>query len=321
MKIWLQAAAACCTACVLAPPAWADLVIDELTIHSAALYSGPAGALSQISDWSLASGLPPVAAVASVRLADSLAASARLTPDGFFMSKSRSENDFFPPAGTNTAGAATRYELTVSANAANTPLLLDFNVFGSKVFGNAYYGDGRMKVETSVFISASRNGALANYIWGYGDGVVLDSTASTADRFSRVSSSVDSQGIGLPADHEFLGYLPMSFISAGSVDRDAFSGHLDFGLLQPGETFTLRYESRTYVQSEIRYAGKSSAELIDPFLLGGAPAPALELFGLVLPQAAPVPEPGRAGLLLAGCAGLWWAWRRRPVGLGRSNLP
>ena len=85
----------------------------------------------------------------------------------------------------------------------------------------------------------------------------------------------------------------------------------DFGmryLLQPGEKFTLTYQSSSRITAELTYAGTASAEFVDPFSLSANPAPALNITGLVLPQAA-VPEPGSAVLLLAGAALLCLARR------------
>ena len=188
------------------------------------------------------------------------------------------------------ANAYTTYSLTVGTDTADTPLILDFNVFGSLARGSAYYAAGEVIVRSGLSILA---GGVP--VWGY-----RDTASQSASLFSVSHTETDLQGIGLPAATNFVGFD--GFQNTGSVDRGGFFGTLDFGLLQPGELFTVIYESASSIyMKDVDYGGSALATLTDPFALGGEPP--LTLRGLALPTApGSVPEPQTWALMLAALA-------------------
>ena len=185
-----------------------------------------------------------------------------------------------------TAGSRTTFSLTVGTDQADTPLILDFNVFGSLVRGSAYYAAGEVIVRSGLSIVA---GGVP--VWGY-----RDTASQSAGAFSVIHTETDVQGIGLPAATNFVGLD--GFQNTGSVERGGFFGTLDFGLLQPGELFTVIYESASSIfMKDVTYGGSAVATLTDPFALNGEPP--LTLRGLALPTApGSVPEPPTLALML-----------------------
>lgn len=301
MKICSKALLAISTLTIAAgfsSAARAGLQIESLFITASALVTPPSGQTNGTT-WFWDSNLSlPLQVVSSGARSGGLAAGARQTPDGFFFDQAGFERGWESPAGQYNAEARTSFQLAVSTDTPNTPLILDFHFLGSQLSGGAYYGAGTMTVGTTLSISSARLGTPRVEAWGFDDRLLLNST-NTNGNFTRQSNGTDSQGIGLPQLTDSFGW--QQFASRGDAQRLPFVGTLDFGLLQPGEVFKLYYEGSAAINAGITYAGDAAAKLVDPFSLGGTPPLQLELRGLTLP-AAPIPEPGSVLLMLLGLA-------------------
>jgi len=303
---WIKPLAALCTGLTLSLGAQAGLQIESLYISASALVTPPSGQTSGNTwFWESNLGLAPMVTSAGAR-SGGLAAAARQTPDGFFLDQAAYTVGWEDPRGPSTMRAGTEFKLTVSTDEADTPLILDFHFLGSLLQGGAHYGAGRMTVGAAMTISAGHGGATLDTVWSFDDRLLLDSVTSSV--FVPQSNGADLQGVGLPQLSSSAGWV--QFVSRGEAERQPFVGQLDFGLLQPGETFRLQYMADAWIDSDISYAGDAQARLVDPFSLGGTPPLQLHLQGLVLPTAA-VPESTSVILMLAGLGVLGWRARRR----------
>jgi hypothetical protein len=280
------------------------LQIEDLSIAAGAHVTDASGQThGNTWFWFSVLGQPP-RVVSHGERQGGLSAGALQTPDGFFRDQAALEHDWGAPSGATQMLAATEFRLTVSTTTPDTPLILDFHFLGSLLDGGVYYAGGAMTMTVSTAIATWRGSQSRIDQWGFEDRLTLH--PSSGDRFVRQSNGVDAQGIGLPQDSASIGWT--DFQSRGHVDRQAFVGQLDFGLLQPGERFTLYYAAMARIDADLRYAGDAVARLVDPFSLGGPPPPQLVLQGLELPIAQ-VPEPATAVLGAMGLLGLL-GWRR-----------
>ena len=207
-----------------------------------------------------------------------------------------------------SARTITRYHVMVGTDQSDTPLTVNFNFFGASADAVAQYQGGSVDASIRASIRAERRTSdlglrlLDSHVdvWSIFKGIDLSAAVS--------SNSVDTQGIGLPSEHFASGYLPMSFDYEERLTLDAFSGTLEFGVLQPGEFFAFEYEAGTFVQaSALAYTGRANALLVDPFSLASPPPFQFSIAGLPLPTS-PVPESTSALLMLVGLG--WLGWRR-----------
>lgn len=301
-RAWLLLAAG-----ALVLPAHAGLSLSGQFLTASALVTGPDGQ-THGNTWFWDSSLNlPVQVVSSAIQHQGLAAGARQTPDGFFYDEVALDKPWEAPDGQYTLRAETHFSISVTTDEANTPLILDFNFLGSQLNGGSYYANGRMTIGSTLSIRGGLSGTARPETWQFEDRLMLDG-ASTGSAFVRQSNGIDLQGIGLPQVSDSAGWF--QFIAQGEVQREAFVGRLDFGLLQPGQVFRLDYDASAWIDANTEYAGSARAELVDPFSLGGTPPVQLQLQGLDLPMAA-VPEPATAASLLAGLALLLAVRRRR----------
>jgi hypothetical protein len=206
----------------------------------------------------------------------------------------------------------TLFRQQVGTDTANSRLLLDFRWLGSRVAAGTYYGEGLLDASSSVYVTVSRNGGPDESIWGF-----IDRTrkvpGSPGGLFSDQHLEWDMQGVGTPARQFETEWR--EFMVWGDIERGAFFGTFDFGLLNPGESFELTYVARTdLVMSNVTYAGRGELLLDDPFALQ---QPGMRFRGLdyvfaddgTNPPPAGVPEPASLALVLA--AGAWQLRRRR----------
>lgn len=293
------------------PPAVADLRIERTAVEAWTELIEP-GQLQPARHhvlWQLGQPPGPMTAVSAARTA-TLAAAARQTPDGFFQSVVTHQRGWTDSNGLRLATAGTQFSVTVSTNTADTPLVLDFLFLGSQLQAGAHYGAGRLAAGTTLLISAAIGTApfpVVAPVWGFEDRLLLD----TRDAFDPPSVVThDTLGIGLPTAHANTGWT--NFDSWAVHDRDAMVGTLDFGLLQPGQFFSLTYFSAAQIEVDTTYLAHARAEVIDPFSLRNDPPLQLRLVGLDLPTpVGVVPEPGSVALWLAGLALLMGGARRR----------
>ena len=305
------------------PPAVADLRTEDTAVQAWTELFEPIQVQSarDSSVWQLGQPPGPMTAVAASRTA-TMAAAARQTPDGFFQSTVTHQRGWNDSSGLRMATAGTQFTVTVTTNEADTPLVLDFLFLGSQLQAGAHYGAGRLEASAMLLISAAISTGPTTVVapvWGFSDQLLLD----RRDSFDPPSVVVhDTLGIGLPSVRASAGWT--NFESWAVHDRDPMVGTLDFGLLQPGQFFTLTYSSSVSIQAETTYIGHARAEVIDPFSLRDDPPLQLQLRGLVLPgPVGVVPEPAAAAQLLAG--GLLLALRarrrRRGAAIGTALAP
>lgn len=300
--------------CLFAGPVQAGLTIERLEIAASAIVQTGSGGEQRVDLFDdHPFGLPFVlSANAQVGTQTALAQQGK---DGFFQNRAVAGFGFGNGADQRVfASAVTSYALTVGTSEADTPLILDFNVYGSQARGAAYYAEGQVDAHAGISIGVKNAvGLVAIPIWGFADGV-----SQVGGIFSINRAETDVQGIGLPTATGFVGWE--DFQLTARAERGGFAGTLDFGLLQPGESFTLIYESFSTIDlRNVLYGGSALATLVDPFALGGEPP--LALRGLTLPTA-PVPEPQTWALMLAGLALLVRLTRLRATRVnGRPGLP
>ena len=289
-------------ACALAQPAAADLLVEHQVIEAWTSLSEPGapgnGPQGVVWQWGQPPG--PVTVVSSQR-GSTVAAAARQTPDGFFHTVATQARTWSELAGPRVALAQTLFQVTVSTNTPDTPLLLDFLFLGSRLDAGVHYGVGALSANTTLQISGgvgNGSAAAAPLVWGYNDQLQLDGRGNFQ---APASTTTDVQGIGLPTAQASTGWF--EFESRARIDRGAFSGTLGFGLLQPGQRFALQYWVESQITSDTPYPVHARAELVDPFGLREPPLQ-LSLRGLTLPTpVAVVPEPCSAALLLTGLVG------------------
>lgn len=225
--------------------------------------------------------------------------------------------------GVERVGSVSRsaYQIVVGADSWHTPLMLDFRWVASQVAAGSYYGSGTLDAWSRVEIAVSRNGGPEQVVWGFDDRIHKD-VASNDGLFSATRADTDVLGIGLPAYTFETTWR--EFMTWGDARRGAFFGTLDFGVLQPGEAFTLTYRAEAAsVMSDVRYLARSELLLNDPFALRDG-QPLFALRGLDLrfddegpaePPPGQVPEPGSAALALMAFAAMGagaTTRRRRP---------
>ncbi len=270
-------------------PAHAGLIVESLRIEAVTFHDGTSLS-SQASRWETPSLDPAHVVSASVR-DSTLAAAARQSPDGFFTAAAAYEAGYDELKVASRAEADTKFRLVVGTDTPDTPLHLRFVNFGSSAFGSVDYGTGNLSAQAGVLISAKKSRlGDGDPVWGYSDTVLLDSarTVTPPDRsdffYDGHLPIFDVYGIGLPVVRSSFGYAPMGFRSEGRIDRDVFSGEFDFGLLQPGEFFTVTYTAEVRIKAEIAYAGRASASITDPFSLSTMPVVPFAFEGLELPR-------------------------------------
>lgn len=284
------------------PPALADLRTERTAVQAWTELFEPiqVQAARHHATWQLGQPPGPMTAVAADRTA-TLAAAARQTPDGFFQSTVTHLRGWNDSSGLRLATAGTQFSVTVTTNEADTPLVLDFLFLGSQLQAGAHYGAGRLAAGTTLLISAAVSTApfpVVAPVWGFEDRLLLD-TRDTFDPPSVVGH--DTLGIGLPTVRASAGWT--NFDSWAVHDRDPMFGTLDFGLLQPGQFFTLTYFSAAMIEADTSYIAHARAEVIDPFSLRDDPPLQLQLRGLTLPSpVGVVPEPATAWYWLTGLA-------------------
>lgn len=196
--------------------------------------------------------------------------------------------------------ATTEHEVTISTNQPNTRLLLDVFWVGGLISAGSYYGLGDLLLTMGVTILTSRGGFNPEPVWSFVDEIARG-PGSGAPLFTSTRSELDLLGAGLPTRHFETEWREMMIW--GDLERESFVTTLDFGLLQPGERFTVRYEAwSTVLMADVPYASRALVDLKDPFGLqaGGS---RIALRGLPLadggdPPTA-VPEPASLGLVLA----------------------
>lgn len=204
-------------------------------------------------------------------------------------------------------GSLTEYIIEVGADAFNTPLMVDFRWVEGRVAAGTYYGYGLLEAWSRVQILVSRNGGPEQLVWGFEDSIHKDPAASN-NLFTDQRQDTDAMGIGTPTRSFESAWR--DFMVWGEVQRDAFFGTLDFGVLQPGESFSLKYRAEAgATMSGVPYAARAELLLNDPLTLGaGGPLigiRGLDLRALLLPaDPTAVPEPGGQALTMLALLGL-----------------
>ena len=222
---------------------------------------------------------------------------------GFFRDRAFG-NLGFGSTGSFDARAETGFFVVVSTDTPDQPLQVELQFFGAKAMGGSYYGAGDVRSSYTAEVSVGRNvthPALMTHAWGFSDEVSLSSQSSIGV-FGHNTSETDTLGAGVPASSFRQGWD--GFLSFGEVTRDSFAARLDFGVIQPGETFAIAYYAEAAIFGNgVRYGGRAASELIDPLSLQN-PLPGITIDGLELwaGPTAPVPEPQTWGLMLAGLA-------------------
>lgn len=269
---------------------------DDAGVHQ------PGGSLSAASGYGPMLTMPY--AVSATDVFASSFVSARQSPLGMNSVSVQAINELNPVGGLRLfARAETRYEIQVSTTTPDTPVRLNFHTFSGGLQGSAYYGSGDVELSLSARIGTSISSAGGSgAFWGFDEGLSLDGGS-----WSRTLTTWDVQGIGLPNRTVDDGWN--GFRLGASTTYDPFTGTLDFGLLQPGETLTVRYIMEARASGDLDFTGSSvAASFVDPFSLGGAQPFVIENVDYSLIS---VPEPATwAAWLGAGALGLV-IWRRR----------
>lgn len=286
----------------------AGLIIERLVIESRA------GGVIHTSDPFTPLGIPPFVTATSVN--GDVQALSLQTKDGFFRNSADiNRGSFGDPAITE---ASSFFYLVVGTDTINTPLVLDFHFLGAQTKASSYFRFGDIDARVFQTIQAERrsslppataySGDLTN-VWGFAAGVSLKNGL-----WSDYYTAWDTKTNGVPAQT----ITPLIGLDAegntnsfGRVnDLAPFHGTLDFGLLQPGEFFALRYEATAEVRSfdayDIGPDAYANALLVDPFSLGGTPPAQLSMQGLTLPA---LPSTGpKLAIALAGLQQFRLSW-------------
>lgn len=275
-------------------PVRAGLIIERLTIRS--LTVGVGGSQFPSTTGPLTPfGLPSL--VTATDAQGGLQALSLQTKSGFF--RDRVDINRGSLGDNASISAQSDYLLIVGTDTPDSPLVLDFDFFGATAKGSAYFRFGEIIAWVTQTISTNRPTHL--------DQLSLSSPLSTVwncraevnlatGLWTHSYTTNDPQGIGMPALSvtPLVGLAPEGFTNSTGLEiaLAPFHGTLDFGLLQPGEYFALRYHGEAYALSQDAYDlgpnAYASALLIDPFSLGGTPPPQLSLRGLTLPFSASV---------------------------------
>ncbi len=305
-----------CGIALAAQQAAAGLFVTDFLIRTEASVQRNGESVSQIFERRTIFPLLPV----NLRAAATLGANsvdARQTEGGVYSNTSAAAIPDFFTADAVTVTGSTRYQIAVTSDQVGEPLQLDFAFLGSEVFGGALYGDGDVRARTVNHIGggpAPSFGAIPtpSSVWGFADEVAL--IRGRSDRFTGSHTEIDTQGIGIPTATEHYGYL--EFESQGRIARPTFSGTLDFGTLDPLETFVLEFNSTTAIDmSNLQYIGSARASVLDPFSLGSPAGFRFELRGLKLRSpmdpGVTVAAPSMAGVLAAVLFAAAAPWGRR----------
>ncbi len=222
-------------------------------------------------------------------------AAATQTKTGWFKSQTVATHGW--TSAVTEMASGTRFYMLLETTTPDTPMVLHFNFMGSRARAEAYYGARDVDLDVDAFIATSRNPSSGyipdevDAVWGFRDEVRANNSPYT---FS--SSFLDLQGIGIPTKSTVDKWV--EFKRIGEITRGAFSGTLDFGLLQPGEQFAITYSSYTHLLIDSAYATSAVVEVVDPFSLEET-LPQFTMDGLTLPTA-PVPEPSTYAMLAGG---------------------
>jgi hypothetical protein len=233
-------------------------------------------------------------------------AAATQTKTGWFHSQAIANHGWTPTSSEMWSG--TLFYMLLETNTPDTPMVLNFSFLGSRARIDPHYGIRDVDMDVEAYIATAMNPAAGvipdeqDAVWGFRDNI------GHLNGYTFASSITDTQGIGTPTRSTVDEWVEMRHIA--EVERDAFFGTLDFGLLQPGERFAIAYYSNTNLRVESNYATAAVVEVKDPFSLENTP-PQFTMAGLTLP-AAPVPEPSTYALFGAGLLALTKAARSRP---------
>lgn len=275
-------------------PIRAGLIIERLTVHSSVVGVDNSGVFS--TSGPLAPfGLPSLVTATDVQ--GGLKTLSLQTKSGFFRNQAEINRGTFD----NTAGVAANssYLLIVGTDTPDTPLVLDFHFFGAEARGSVYFGFGDITISVGQSMSIARPTHLNQLsldsemspVWSISAEVrLLDATWHHSYRTN------DTQGIGMPtlSVTPLFGLDPDGYTNSTGlkIALAPFDGSLDFGVLQPGNYFALRFGGSANARSQGAYdlgsATYAHALLVDPFSLGGTPPPQLSLRGLTLPFSASV---------------------------------
>jgi hypothetical protein len=288
MKTNAILAAAILLILAMSAPVRAGLIVERLTIS--ALVVGVGNSPNSTTGPLTPFGLPSL--VTATDAQGGLQGLSLQTKSGFFRNRVDINRGSL---GDNTGiGAQSNYLLIVGTDTPDTPLVLDFDFLGATARGSAYFGFGDIFAGVSQSISTNRPTRLnqvgldtpLSKVWNFSAEVNL-----AAGTWTHSYTTNDSQGIGMPALSvtPLVGLAPEGFTNSAGLEiaLAPFHGTLDFGLLQPGEYFALRYQGDASARSQDAYDlgpdAYARALLIDPFSLGSTPPPQLSLRGLTLP--------------------------------------
>jgi hypothetical protein len=289
------------------PPALAGLVVQSLEVFVDARAN--LGSTSQSSGSIDDQGYALPFSLAATAELPGVQALALQDKGGFFRDRAAASFSWGAP-GSIDASSSTGYMLTVRTDTPDTPLILDFHYYGTRLDANSYYAGGTVEATAWASISAGRVNGPSTFpfplqlpeVWAVDDTIRL--APGTQSLFTQISHTVDTFGAGTP-DAIFRNGWD-GFRSIGALERGAFDGHIDFGVLQPGEWFVLSYLGFSAVEGRnVPYTGAAQAAISDPFGLSSGRS-ALRLAGLELPRAPgdenAVSEPATLALFSAGLA-------------------